>query len=140
MKALAGIRYHCRPKSAKSFVKTQDGMSFARSKPSRCLSYPPHRKLVRQHVTTMCCTKRADDKQPRRPSSFQQAPSWFSCKSLVAAGAALALSVSSAVAAEDLTITFKASRDPEIRKVQKSLVEAWGACAPQLVFSMEHMF
>lgn len=69
-----------------------------------------------------------------RRSSFQQAPSWYSCKSLIAAGAALALAISSAVAAEDLTITFKASRDPEIRKVQKSLVEAWGACAPQHAF------
>lgn len=51
------------------------------------------------------------------------------CKSLVAAGAALALAVSTAVAAEDLTISFKASRNPEIRKAQKSLVEAWGVCS-----------
>ena len=128
MEAFAGNRCHCRPKSAKSFVKTQDGMSFVGSKPSPCLTYcPSRRELVRQLVTTTCCTKHADDKQPRRLCSYQP-PSWFSCKSLITAGAALALAVSSAVAAEDLTITFNASRDPEIRKVQMSLVEAWGEC------------
>lgn len=112
-------------------------MSFIVSKPSPYLiCLQSHRKLARQHVTTTCCTKHADDKQPRRPSRYQQASSWFSCKGLVAAGAALSLAVSSAVAAEDLTITFQASRDPEIRKVQKSMVEAWGACAPQHAFQI----
>ena len=51
-------------------------------------------------------------------------PPW--CKVVVAAGAALSVALQPASAADDLTITFKASRNPEIRKVQKSLVEAWG--------------
>ena len=110
-------------------------MSLVRSKPSPYLiCRQSYRKLVRQNAATQCCTNHADDRQLRRASRYQQAPSWFSCRSLVAAGAALALTVSSAVAAEDLTITFKASRDPEIRKVQKSLVEAWGVCIPQHAF------
>ncbi len=41
-------------------------------------------------------------------------------------GSALAVTLLPANASEDLTITFRASRDPQIRLVQKSLVEAWG--------------
>ena len=48
------------------------------------------------------------------------------CKLALASGSALAVAVSAANASEDLTITFRASRTPEIRAVQKSLVEAWG--------------
>lgn len=81
----------------------------------------------RHQPATTCSTKRADVQHCWRPKKCQVP--W--CKGLVAAGAALALAVSTAAAAEDLTISFKASRNPEIRKAQKSLVEAWGVYADQ---------
>ena len=49
--------------------------------------------------------------------------------SAVAAAAvtAIMLNASTALASEDLTITFRASRNPDIGRVQRALVEAWGA-------------
>lgn len=49
------------------------------------------------------------------------------CKAILAAGSALVVAACPAIASEDLSITFRASRNPEIRMVQRSLVEAWGA-------------
>ena len=98
-----------------------------------------HDNSARQRATTTCSTAHDGDKQPRRPSGYQ-APSWCSCKTIVAAGAACVLAISSAEAAEELTITFKASRDPEIRKVQKSLVEAWGVCTTTCFHVHERYF
>ena len=55
---------------------------------------------------------------------------WISTTAAAAAAAAAATAVilhaSSALASEDLTITFRASRNPEIGKAQRALVEAWG--------------
>lgn len=86
---------------------------------------------AKQHAITPCSTRRVDNQRLWRPIN-QQVP-W--CTGLVAAVAALALTVSGAVAAEDLTISFKASRNPEIRKVQKSLVEAWGVYQDMICMS-----
>lgn len=52
-----------------------------------------------------------------------------------AAAAAVSFSTCSASAAEDLTITFRASRNPEVGKVQRALVEAWGTVVKPLPFS-----
>ena len=43
-----------------------------------------------------------------------------------AACAILLSSIGPALAAEDLTIKFMASADPEVRRQQTALVEAWG--------------
>lgn len=63
--------------------------------------------------TSICCS--------HSPAPLQQA-----LLRVAAAAAALSLSTASALATEDLTITFRASRNPEISRVQRALVEAWG--------------
>ena len=81
-----------------------------------------HQKSARIRRST-AFKQHAQNRQCLRPCA-QQGNLWS--KGIVAAGAALAVALSPALAAEDLTITFKASRNPEIRQVQKALVEGWG--------------
>ena len=57
---------------------------------------------------------------------MKPAPVQKALLSLAAAAVAVSLNAPPAIAAEDLTITFRASRNPEISKVQRALVEAWG--------------
>ena len=112
-------------------------MQHVRSGPPSLPSRPRFREpSVSCHPTTTCSTRHADGQQIWRLNSHQVP--W--CKSLVAAGAALALAVSTALAAEDLTISFKASRNPEIRKAQKSLVEAWGVCSKTRLHARDTLF
>ncbi|KAL0028328.1 hypothetical protein WJX79_010735 [Trebouxia sp. C0005] len=69
--------------------------------------------------------------QLRHPEDTRILPAW--CNAFIAVGSALAVTLSPANAREDLTITFRASRDPQIRLVQKSLVEAWGYVETQFM-------
>ena len=104
---------HRKTRLSMSHVRsTQPALSEAR--------WHQHRTPLRFQLVT---TAASGSRQSQQTKGFQ-IPPW--CKSIIAAGAALAVTFQPALAADDLTITFKASRNPEIRKVQKSLVEAWG--------------
>ena len=87
-----------------------------------CCSHQHPRLAPRQKARSGCCA--GTDRQLRHPEDTRILPAW--CNAFIAVGSALAVTLSPANAREDLTITFRASRDPQIRLVQKSLVEAWG--------------
>jgi len=87
-----------------------------------CCSHQHLRHAPRQTARDYCCV--GIHRQLRQPEDTRSVPAW--CKAFIAVGSALAVTLSPANASEDLTITFRASRDPQIRLVQKSLVEAWG--------------
>ena len=84
---------------------------------------------VTHHPVPRSCFQSAWHKQVKHTavcSSPIPAPFQKALLTLTAAAAALSLNAPPALAAEDLTITFRASRNPEISKVQRALVEAWG--------------
>ena len=87
-----------------------------------CGSHQYPRHAPRQTARSRCCA--GIDRQLSQPEDTRSVPTW--CKAFIAVGSALTVTLSPAKASEDLTITFRASRDPQIRLVQKSLVEAWG--------------
>ncbi|DBB17293.1 TPA: hypothetical protein ACH3X3_014339 [Trebouxia sp. C0006] len=94
-----------------------------------CCSHQHPRHAPRQTARSRCCA--GIDRQLRQPADTRSVPAW--CNAFIAVGSALAVTLSPANASEDLTITFRASRDPQIRLVQKSLVEAWGYVETQFM-------
>ena len=128
-------------------VRTASWLGHSLPRTTRCLCFASHSK----HSTATLNFKKERSKKPvlgclvknlwreateqaKQVGCFRReiAAGFQSTIAACFAAAILFLQISVAHAAEDsLTVRFKASKDPEIRRVQEALVEAWGYVGTQ---------